>query len=361
LKIDRDGIITTVAGSGCTSYGCGGFSGDGGPATQAKLDKPKGVAVDSEGNIYIADTYNRRIRKVDTNGIITTIAGNGTQTYGGEGVPATQTGFKHPVAVAVDAVGNLYISDWSGHRIFKVDTNGIITTVAGDGIEGYSGDGGAATQARIAYAYDLAVDAEGNLFIATTNLIRKVDASGIITTVAGNGYDYSGDGVPATEAGIGNASGVDVDAAGNLYIASYGADRVFKVDTSGILITVGGDGVEGYSGDGGPAAQSRFRDPWGVAVDTAGNLYVADTLNYTVRKVSAPYVFFSSMEVGDIAFAEENGLGHVLSGSGQHKTTIDVDTGIVLREFGYDEENRLVSITDQFGNPATMKRIASFP
>jgi RHS repeat-associated protein len=206
----------------------------------------------------------------------------------------------------------------------------------------------------------LAVDAEGDLYVATTNRIRKVDASGIITTVAGNGYtSYSGDGGPAVEAGLGAAYGVDVDAAGNLYIASYNARRIRKVDTNGIIITLAGNGEWGFEGDGGPATEAEFKGTWGVAVDTAGNLYVADSGNNRVRKISAPYVFFSSMQVGDIAFAEENGLGHVLSGSGQHKTTIDVDTGIVLREFGYDEENRLVSITDQFGNQTTVNRDSS--
>ena len=197
-RIDARGVLTRVAGNGRV-----GFSGDGGPATSAQLFDPRGVAVDAAGNLYIADSYNNRIRKVATNGIITTVAGNGSEGYSGDGGPATSAQLYDPRGVAVDAAGNLYIADDVNQRIRRVGRNGIITTVAGNGSSGYSGDGGSATSAQLAGPSGVAVDAAGNLYIADVdnNRIRKVGTNGIITTVAGNGSEgYSGDGGLATSA-----------------------------------------------------------------------------------------------------------------------------------------------------------------
>jgi hypothetical protein len=252
-------IIDTVAGNGSW-----GYSGDGGPATEAMLSYPRGVAVDASGNIYIADLYNHRIRKVDTSGIITTVAGNGDEGYSGDGGPATEAMLDFPFGVAVDASGNIYIGDTHNYRIRKVDTSGIITTVAGNGAWGYSGDGGPATEAMLDFPCDVAVDASGNLYIGDVynQRIRKVDTSGIINTVAGNGsWGYSGDGGPATEAQLHGPFGVTVDASGNLYIADYDNQRIRKVDTSGIITTVAGNGSRGYSGDGGPATDAMLNHP----------------------------------------------------------------------------------------------------
>ncbi|RZB33837.1 MAG: hypothetical protein SRB2_03673 [Desulfobacteraceae bacterium Eth-SRB2] len=356
-KVDTSGIIATVAGTGTW-----GYSGDGGPATQAQLDFPYDVAVDAAGNLYIADRGNDCIRRVDVNGIITTVAGKGPN-YIGDGGPATQGQLYMPDGVAVDAWGNFYIADTWHHRIRKVDTSGIITTVAGNGIAGYSGDGGPATEARIWSPRDVAVDATGNLYIAddeSNQCIRKVDTSGIITTVTGNGYPgYSGDGGPASEAQLNYPQSVAVDAAGNLYIADADNIRIRNVDTSGIIGTVAGTGTWGYTGDGGPATEARLNVPYGVAVDAAGNLYIADTENFRIRKVDIQYFLSGGTYGEELVFAEDNGFGHIMSSAGRHETTIDLNTGVTLYEFGYNEDNELVSITDRFGSQTTIERDAN--
>jgi len=399
-------IITTVAGNGV-----GGYSGDGGPATQARLYHPRGLAVDAVGNIYIADSENQAIRKVDTNdtittvtrgaypsslhdvtvdaqgnvyiangynqhhiqkidvnGGVTTVAGGNGSGFSGDGGPATEARLREPSGVAVDAQGNLYIGDTKNQRVRKVDPNGIITTVAGNGAKGYSGDGGPATLARLNRPMGVALDAQGNLYIADTGnaRIRKVDTSGIITTIAGGGNppDGLGDGGPATESHLDQPTGIAVDAAGNLYIVDYWRNyRVRKVDTNGIITTVAGsgpiDGSGAYGGDGGPATEARLDHPWGVAVDPQGNPYIGDSYNNRIRKVAPSSTFADLMTGADIPFTEENGLGYILSSAGRHKKTIDLDTGKVLYEFGYDEENRLVSITDRFGNQTVITRDGS--
>ncbi|MFV9691496.1 MAG: RHS repeat-associated core domain-containing protein, partial [Desulfobacteria bacterium] len=237
----------------------------------------------------------------------------------------------------------------------------IIETVAGDGIGDYSGDGGPAAQAELCGPCGVAVDASGNIYIADTGnyCIRKVDTSGIITTVAGDGTwwgGYSGDGGPADQAELSYSHGVAVDGSGNLYIADTYNWCIRKVDTSGIITTVAGDGTQGYSGDGGPATEAKLRGLHGVAVDTSGNLYIADRNNHRIRKVGSPSTFANAMTDGDIPFAEANGLGHIMSSSGRHKQTIDLDTGTCLYEFGYDDDDNLVSITDRFGNRTTVDR-----
>jgi uncharacterized protein (TIGR03437 family) len=288
-KVSPDGIITTYAGNGQRT-----FSGDGGPAISAGV-YPEGLAVDASGNLFIADFANNRIRKVSASGTITTVAGNGTEGFSGDGGPATSAKLASPQGVAVDASGSLFIAD-SG-RIRKVSADGIITTVAGKGTGGYSGDGGPATSASVDPT-SVAVDASGNLFIADTgnNRIRKVSASGIITTVAGNGPSspvggYSGDGGVATSASLNFPLGVAVDASGNLFIADYSNQRVRKVSPSGIITTVAGNGTAAFSGDGGLAASASLSYPQGVAVDAAGNLYIADYDNDRVREVLAPAFF----------------------------------------------------------------------
>ena len=352
-KVDPSGIITAVAGNG--TYG---FSGDGGPATDASLAGPDGVVVDSAGNIFIADYYNNRIRKVDPNGIITTVAGNGNQGFSGDGGPATDASLYYPDGLAVDSAGNIFIAEFGNNRIRKVDPSGIITTVAGNGTHGFSGDGGPATSASLFSPYEVAVDSAGNIFIGDTwNFrIRKVDPSGIITTVAGNGINgFSGDGGPATDASI-SPRGITVDSAGNIFIADFSSSRIRKVDSSGIITTVVGNGTHGFSGDGGSAVNANLNYPSDLAVDNAGNIFIADSGNYRIRKVGPTSVFEASTIGGDIPFAEENGLGHIMSSAGFHKTTIDLNTRAIMREFGYDENNNLIFITDQFGNQTTINR-----
>jgi sugar lactone lactonase YvrE len=270
------GVITTVAGNG--TYG---YSGDNGAATSAQLFNPQGVAVDAAGNLYIADTYNNRIRKV-SGGVITTVAGNGTSGSLGENIPATTAQLNWPYGVAVDAAGNLYIANTYNNRICKV-SNGMITTVAGNGIHGYSGDNGPATSAQLSWPDGVAVDAAGNLYIADTdnNRIRKV-SGGVITTVAGNGTEgFSGDNGPATAAQLGWPYSVAVDAAGNFYIADTYNNHVRKV-SNGAITTVGGNGTFGFGGDNGPATSAAV-SPAGVAVDSAGRLYIAENVNNRIR------------------------------------------------------------------------------
>jgi sugar lactone lactonase YvrE len=228
------GIITTVAGRGSGCAGQTDSVGDGCPATSAQLNGAEGIAVDGSGNLYIADRNNSRIRIVTPDRIITTVAGNGTAGYSGDGGAATGAEVNGPYGVAVDGSGNLYISDQNNQYIRKVDTSGIITTIAGNGTASYNGDNIAATSAAVNYPYDLAVDGAGNLYIADyeNNRIRRVAPDGIITTVAGTGiYGYDGDNIPATSAELNSPAGVAVDGAGHLYIADEANDRIRKVGT----------------------------------------------------------------------------------------------------------------------------------
>ena len=288
LKVDSTGTITTVAGSGE-----GGFSGDGGPATRAQLFFPQGVAVDSAGNLYIADRNNHRIRRVDSTGTITTLAGTGESGFSGDGGPATQAQISWPIGVAVAGTGNLYIGDSRNHRIRRVDaTTGTIATIAGTGQAGFSGDGDPATQAQLYYPFGLTVDGAGNLYIGDSNnhRIRKVDAAtGTIDTIAGTGVrGCCRDGGPAVEGRLFNPFGVALDGAGNLYIADAINDRIRKVDaTTGTITTIAGTWQDGFGGDGGPATEALLYVPRGVAVDSAGNIYIADSLNDRIRKVDA--------------------------------------------------------------------------
>jgi uncharacterized protein (TIGR03437 family) len=280
-KVDTDGIITTFAGR----FG-GTFGGDGGPATEAGLFDPAGVAVDAAGNVYIADMDNFRIRKVDTSGKISTVAGNGAFGFTGDNVPATQTALSSPTAVAVDVAGNLYIADLFNYRVRKVNPQGIITTAAGTGQAGYSGDGGAAAQARIEAPEGLAVDPPGNLYIADSanHVVRKVETGGKISTFAGTGQGgFTGDNGQARQARLRTPRGVAVDAEGNVYISDAGNDRIRRVDPNGIITTVGGNGQAGYNGDGIPATQASFFEPVGLTVDPYGVIYLADSYNDRVR------------------------------------------------------------------------------
>ena len=276
----RTGTLTHVAGNGAE-----GFSGDNGPAIDAQLTRPMGLAVDTEGNLFIADRGNGRIRKV-SRGVITTVAGSNANWYG-DNVPATSFTLSGPTSVAVDNSGNLYIVESSAQTVYKV-SNGVIATLAGSRLHyGFSGDNGPAIDAALAGPSAVAVDNSGNVYIADSgnNRIRKV-TNGVITTVAGNGLYYSESDSPvATSVSFGIPIGVTVDASGNLYIALISTNNIRKV-SNGMVTTVAGSGSYGFSGDNGPAIDASLSLPAAVAVDPSGSIYIADSENNRIRKVS---------------------------------------------------------------------------
>ncbi len=311
FKVDPSGTMTTVAGNGG-----GGSNGDGNLAVWASVLNPASLVMDGTGNLYFADPSAHRIRKIDSDGIISNAAGNGSQGYIEDGVAAGTTRLNVPEDVAVDGTGNLYIADKENHRIRKVDAaTGVISTVAGTGTGGYSGDGDAASLAQLCYPSGVAVDGAGNLYIADTSnhRIRKVDAaSGIITTVAGNGtVAFAGDGLDATTASFAYPNGVAVDGAGNLYIADKNNHRIRKVDAAtGTISTVAGAGTGGFNGDGGLATSAWIWEPSGITVDDSGNLYVTDKRNQRIRKVDAATGVISTVAgSGNVTYEGDGGAG----------------------------------------------------
>ena len=308
--VNTHGTISTFAGNGSAD-----FSGDGGPATQASLNSPTGVFADGLGNVFIADVGNQRIRKVDSSGTITTVAGSGSRGYSGDGGLATSAGFYNPDRAVVDRSGNIYIADQSDHRVRKVDSaSGIVTTVAGTGGQGFSGDGGPATSAELNNPDAVALDLNGNLYIADqfNQRIRKVDSSGTITTVAGNGTAaFGGDGGPATSASLNYPGGLIVDSSGNIYFADDLNFRVREVSASGVITTVAGDGAQGFGGDGGPALDASLNGQFGVAIDPSGNLLIADSANNRIRIVAAA----SSVTPVFPAIGVTNGASFISGGS----------------------------------------------
>ena len=302
------GTIATVAGTGTS-----GYSGDGGAATDATLDAPRTLAVDREGNVYVADTDNNVIRRIDPSGAITTIAGNGEPGWSGDGGPATEARITWPHSVAVDDAGNVYVADSRNHRIRRVDPTGVITTVAGTGRGGFSGDPGPATEAFLDNPKGVAVDSAGRLYIADTgnNRVRRVDPSGVIITVAGNGVaGGGGDGGRATEAEVTRPRAVAVDGAGNLYLlegTEGEVGRIRKVDGDGIITLFAGAGGAGFGGDGGPATEALFNRPRDLAADAAGNVYVADSENQRVRKVDTSGTVTTIAGTGDSDFSGDGG------------------------------------------------------
>ena len=291
-RIDTAGVISTFAGTGEE-----GFSGDGGPATEAQFyaghDGFLSVATDAAGNVYVAGGENQRVRRIDTAGVISTFAGTGEAGFSGDGGPAIEAQLSYPVGVAVDSAGNVYVADVVNQRVRRIDTAGVISTFAGTGEDGFSGDGGPAVRAQLSYPISVAVDGAGNVYVAgyESSRVRRIDTAGVISTFAGTGEDgFSGDGGPAVQAqfypGNDGFLSVATDAAGNVYVADARNRRVRRIDTAGVISTIAGTGEAGFSGDGGPAVQAQLRGPAGVAVDGAGNVYIADPGNHLVRKLT---------------------------------------------------------------------------
>jgi uncharacterized repeat protein (TIGR02543 family) len=323
-EAEKVGIITTIAG-----IGVNGYSGDGGPAIEAKISYPRSVALDKKGNLYISERFNHRIRKVDLNtGIITTFAGTGIAGYSGDGGPAINAQFGEPNEMIIDHNGNIYVCEAACIR--KIDTNGIVTTIAGTGITGYSGDGGPVTQARITGPYGMAMDKMGNLYFSSwpNHRVRKIDTNGIISTVVGTSVaGYSGDNGLATNAQLNHPSGLAIDDLGNLYIAdgasfpSQVGGRIRKVDTNGIITTIAGDGTWGYSGDNGPATEAQFYFIGNLTLDRVGNLYVTDGGNHRIRKIDTNGMITTVVGNGIKGFSHDG----VLATEAQLNFPVDIE------------------------------------
>jgi NHL repeat len=284
IKITPGGSSSVFAGTGT-----GGFSGDGGPATSAKLNSPRGIGIDSSGNVYIADTGNNRIRKVTVAGIISTVAGTGTAGFSGDGGAATAAKLSGPYGVSVDASGTIYIADTGNHRVRNI-SSGTITTIAGTGTSGFTGDGGTATSAQLASPHDAIADTSGNVYIADTgnNRVRKI-TSGTISTIAGGGASsactFAG---TATSASLSSPGRLAYDSTGGrLFIPDAGRNCV-RVLTGTTISDTAGTGTAGYSGDNGPAIGATVTSPTGAGLSSTGDLYVADNSNDAVRKIIRP-------------------------------------------------------------------------
>lgn len=361
-KKDRSGVITTVVGHGFPKPPAG-YSGDGGEAIYAQLRTPTDVALGPDGSLYIADNGNHCIRRVGPDGIITTVAGIGgmfSSGYSGDGGPATDAELYSPTSIDVGPDGSLYIADSSNHCIRKVDPAGIITTVAGKGPDdyGFSGDGGPARDALLTYPDGIALAPDGSLFFTDNGkYVRRIGTDGIITTVAGDvnsGAGYSGDGGPAIEAQLNDPTALAFGPDGSLYIVDSSNHCLRKVTPDGIITTVSGDGTGGLSDDGIPAGLGKLNYPCGVAVGPDGNIYIADTFNHLIRWVGQPAP--SELGTDMIIPAEDGSELYVFDGSGRHKRTINAISGQDIYTFAYDGFGNLTQITDAFGNVTQIER-----
>ncbi len=341
-KVDTNGIITTVAG-----VAGGGFAGDGGPATQASLNGPHGIAVDRSGNLYIADYGNNRIRMVTAStGIITTIAGSNTIGFAGDGGPATKATFWFPTGIAVDSSGNVYIADTYNHVIRKISTSGMISTVAGSNQGGYGGDNGPATKAELAAPQGVTLDASGNLYIGDTanQRIRYVNASGIITTIAGTSTTgFGGDGGLATSATFGNPVGVAVDASGAVYVADLNNGRVRRFVVGGDITTFAGTVTS--VGDGGPSIQSRLDRPTSAAVDFSANLYIADPTANRVRKVTPSGTITTLAGNGQAGYGGDNGPSSAAILNSPNSVAVDSSGNVYIADSGNGRIRRVSATT----------------
>ena len=297
-------IINTVAGSGFD-----GYEGDGKQAISAKLNGPNDVAVDKFGNIYIADWYNACIRKVVPGGRIITIAGTGKAGYKGDGGPATEAELNYPNRVAVDSIGEIFIADVFNNCVRKIDTEGIIHTFAGNRVNGNGGDNGLAKHASLSYPSGIAFDRKGNVYIAdrVNNNIRKVDNNGIITTIAGEVAANAEMELPATTMEVFNPNGIAIDDSANIFI-TCSDNRVREINNRGVISIVAGNGIAGYTGDDGPATAGELTNPCGIAVDTSGNIYLSDLDNGRIRKISKTGILSTYVGHGTEGYSGDGGL-----------------------------------------------------
>jgi sugar lactone lactonase YvrE len=353
------GAIVTVAGNGLPGDG-----GDGGPATAARLPNPEGVALDKAGNLYIGDEVANRVRKVEASSqrinpvaggtsfdVIRGLVNQSTGDFGGDSGPATAARLNLPKWVAVDAAGNLYIADLRNQRVRKVEVSGVITTVAGSGPTGrgkggFGGDGGKATAALLNSPQGVALDAVGNLYIADNGnqRIRKVSLDGIITTVAGGGAQPLTEGAAGTAIALSSAWGVTADSAGSLFIADFGLNRILKMRPGGKLSFYAGNGTAGFSGDGGPAAAAQLNDARQIAVDSAGNLFIADRGNQRIRKVSPDGTITTVAGTGKAGFSGDGGPALAAGLSGPYGVAIDAAGNLFFSDQGNGRVRKVIGI-----------------
>jgi hypothetical protein len=327
-------IITTFAGTGVS-----GNSGDGGAATSAKLNLPSGIFADLHGNVYIADSGNNKIRLVNVAGIITTFAGTGIAGNSGDGGAATSAQLNYPAGVSADISGNLYIADYSNFKIRVVCSTGIITTYAGTGVGGNSGDGGAATSAQLNGPCGVSVDIScGIVYIADTynHKIRMVNSAGIITTFAGTGTygsSVSGDGGAATSAQLYTPFGVSADTSGNVYIADYANNNVRMVNSAGIITTFAGTGTYGSIGDGGAATSAQLNNPFGVSADVHGNVYISDRMNQRIRMVNSAGIITTFAGTGTQGFSGDGGAATSAQLSYPDGVSADIHGNVYIADY----------------------------
>ncbi len=348
LSFAQGYTISTFAGTGSL-----GFNGDGIAATSAKLFYPYSTAADAAGNIYIADIDNERIRMVNPAGIISTFAGNGTQGFSGDGFAATAAEINQPTEVYADAAGNIYIS--GDARIRIVNTSGVISTFAGNGVTGFSGDGGQATAAEFNTVGGVTQDPSGNIYIADGNnhRIRMVNTSGIISTFAGTGTaGYNGDGAPATARELNYPVSVSADASGNIYIGDYFNNRVRMVNTSGVISTYAGNGTAGFYGDGGPASSAELDWPDGIFVDGSGNLFISDEVNDRIRMVNTGGTISSIAGNGVHGFYGDGGPATAAEMDNIMGVSVDSYGNIYIPDYTNDRIRKLTNVTTGVNNLA---------
>jgi len=333
-RIDTKGMMTRYAGSGES-----GFSGDGGPAIKANFKTPAGLAFDPEGNLYIADRENHRVRKLDTSGNISTFAGIGEAGFSGDGGPAVRAKLNLPSGLAADEKGNLYISDRSNDRIRVVDKKGVIRTYAGTGVAGFQGDAGPALKAQLDKPFGIALDEAENLYIAdrNNNRVRKVSPEGIITTVAGDGgFFFMGDNGPAYRASVAAPTGVAVDKKGNIYIADRNNNRIRLVDKLGMIRTVAGTGQQDYNGDSETARETNLYLPFGLTVDSNDNLLVIDRSHYRIRRIDPKSGKVETLAGNGLKlFAGDGGPATGATLSFPHGMFVDKDDNLIFSDKGH--------------------------
>ena len=334
-------IITTIAGNGTP-----GLAGDGTPAIGAELYNPDGIYLDTSGNIFVADQANNCIRKINAAGIISTIAGNGTPGYSGDGGQATAALLNAPISVILDHSGNIFFAEYGNHVIRKINPLGVISTIAGTGLPGFMGDGGQATAARFNGPEGLSLDAVGNMYIADAHnqCIRKINTLGVISTIAGTGSaGYNGDGIAATTAQLNNPFGIFADGEGNIFIADQSNNRIRKVSTLGIISTIAGTGGAGFAGDTNPATAALLNDPVDVFLDGAHNGYIPDKLNGCIRKVDAGGIITTIAGTGTSGYSGDGGAPTLAELNWPTFVFVDTASKIYFTDY---QNNRIREITE---------------